>query len=243
MYMIHQTKGIVLHRIKYSDSSIIANVYTEKLGLQSYIIYASKSKNSKIKINLLQPFYILDMQVYHKETGNLQKIKEFSLASHFHSISSDIKKNTVSLFLSEILNKVLKESDADKHLFSFLQSSITILDLTTNSIANFHIVFLIKLCKFLGIEPDSNFSPVKQVFDMKAGKFITGRPAHPYYFSQELSNYFQKMISLSINNTHSLKPEKKKTTELLYKILDYYKIHLDTPKKINSLPILREVFA
>ena len=241
--MIHQTKGIVLHRLKYSDSSIIANIYTEKFGKQAYIVYKSKSKNSKTRTNLLQPFYILDMQVYHKETGNLQKIKEFSLDSHLNSIPFDIKKNTISLFLSEVLYKVLKENEPDELLFSFLENSISILDLSENGISNFHVLFLLKLCRFLGIEPENNYSEVKQVFDMKAGKFIMGRPAHPYFFSQKLSQNFASLFSISLNEASKLQINKQTTTELLYKMLEYYKIHLDNPKKINSLAIFKEVFA
>jgi DNA repair protein RecO (recombination protein O) len=90
--MIYKTRGIVLHRYKYSDSKIISNIYTEKFGLKTYIIFGNTGKKSKMQINLLQPLAILDLNVYNKETGEIQKIKELSINYPFTSMYSDIKK-------------------------------------------------------------------------------------------------------------------------------------------------------
>ena len=63
MSRLAKTNGIVLHQIKYGDSSIIVRIYTEEFGMQSYLIRGVKSKKSKIKSNLFQVGNILDMVV------------------------------------------------------------------------------------------------------------------------------------------------------------------------------------
>lgn len=241
--MLQKTKGIVLHRFKYSDTSIIANIYTEKFGKQAYIIYATKSKKGKSKINILQPAFILDLQVYHKKTEGLQKIKEFSIAEPYTSIPYDIKKSTISMFLSEVLYKTLKENEQDTSLFNFLQYSFQILDVTEKSINNFHTLFLLKLCKFMGISPQENFSDSKKTFNMTAGRFITGIPLHKNYLPEYLSEALITMFSVDIANSHHLQFGRKISTELLNNFLIYFNIHLGTTRKINSLEIFREVFS
>lgn len=127
--MIHNTIGIVLKKINYSDNSLIATILTEKFGLQSYMIYYSNTKKGKSKINLIQPFSILDMQVYYKETSQLQKVKDFSANSPMQSIPYEYRKNSVSVLLAEIIAGTLKDENPDENLFNFLLNSIKILDL------------------------------------------------------------------------------------------------------------------
>ena len=69
--MIHKTGGIVLHRFKYSDSKVIAKIFTEEFGLQSYMFFGANSKRGRLQINLLQPLFPVDLQVYYKETVQL----------------------------------------------------------------------------------------------------------------------------------------------------------------------------
>ena len=75
----HKTKGIVLKTVRYGETSIIAGIFTELFGLQSYLINGVRitSKKGSGKANLLQPGAILDMVVYHNELRNLQRVKEF----------------------------------------------------------------------------------------------------------------------------------------------------------------------
>src|SRR5215831_7543790 len=75
----HKTKGIVLRTVKYGETSVIANVYTELFGIQSYIVKGVRqsSKHGATKGNYFQPAAILEMEVYHNELKNLQFIKEY----------------------------------------------------------------------------------------------------------------------------------------------------------------------
>ena len=70
--MIHKTRGIVLRTVDYSDTSLIAKIYTEQFGIQSYLIKGAKRKRASIKANLFQPLALLELEVYKKEKQQLQ---------------------------------------------------------------------------------------------------------------------------------------------------------------------------
>src|ERR1700712_2316525 len=99
MASVHKTTGIVLRTIKYGETSVIAAIYTELFGLQSYLVNGvrTSSKKGPGRASLFQPGAILDLVVYHSELKNLQRIKEFKWGYLYKHIFSDIFKNSVAL--------------------------------------------------------------------------------------------------------------------------------------------------
>ena len=107
--MLHTTKGIVFNHFKYSEKSVIVKIYTEKFGLQSYIINAVRSKKSKNKLAYLQVLSIVEINAYHKENKGLQRIKDIKLSCPFQSIPFNIFKGSIAFFITETLIKSIKE--------------------------------------------------------------------------------------------------------------------------------------
>jgi len=241
-FMLFSTKGIVLHRFKYSDSKIIAKIYTEEFGLQAYLIFASDSKKGRLTKSLLQPMFLLDMEVYHNEKRELQKIKEISNQFPFLSIPFDIHKSTIGLFLAEFLIKVIEENEPDKKFFKFLSESIKFFDSIKENFQNFHLIFLLKMSKFLGIKPENNFAPEKSIFDLEAGRFITGIPNHKHYVGQELSMLINTLLKTSFENMQTVNMNNTERRRLLNIIIDYYTLHLGKPGQMKTLKVLRQIF-
>ncbi len=239
--MIFSTKGIVLHRFKYSDSQTIVKVYTKKFGLQSYLVYGASSKKARQTLSILQPLFLVDMQVYHNEKRDLQKLKEISNQFPFTSIPFDIYKSSVSLFLAEFLMKILKENNIDEELFSFLIEAIKTFDDKNEKHLNFHIVLLFKMCSYLGITPYNNFSSEKATFDLTAGRFITGIPNHKNYADTKLSSIIHKLFNTKLNND-DFKIRNIERRNLLNIIINFYTIHLGKPGKLKTLKVLQEIF-
>src|SRR5690606_29459818 len=142
--MLQQTKGIALKITEYSESSVVAQIYTESFGLQSYLINGAKKPRAKISSGMLQPFHLLELTVYHKETGSLQRIKEAHQTPALRSIPLDIVKSSLAIFINEVLYKVLRHQQADPMLYRFLEGAIVWLDESNAGLANFHLVFLAK---------------------------------------------------------------------------------------------------
>ncbi|MBU8892996.1 MAG: DNA repair protein RecO [Bacteroidales bacterium] len=240
--MIHKTRGIVLHYIKYSETSVIVTIYTESYGRQSYIINGVRSKKAKIKANILQPLFLLDMEVYHKPKNDIQRVKEIQNAYIFFSLPFDLRKSTLAIFIAEILYRTIQEQEPNKELFEYLYNSVQMLDLKEEGLSVFHIYFLLHLSKYLGFFPNNNYSEQNCYFDLKAGTFKQIKPVHTFCLAKDLSLLFSCLLDFSENQHESLTINYSNRIELLEKILEYYSLHSEGVSDIKSLSVLREVF-
>ncbi len=235
--MLSKTRGIVLHHIKYSETSIIAYIYTEQHGRQNYLIPGARKKNAKIRANLFQPLSILDLEAYYKPTGNLQKIKEAGHSTIFESIPVDHVKRTMALFMAEILYRSLKEEEGNPVLFDFLQQFIVFLDQAKKQYHHLHIFFLIELSRYLGFYPSNNYSGGTPYFDLANGEFKNQKPVHNHYLVQPLTGTLHEFMHSAGNHVQA-----RDKFSFLEKLIDYYKLHLEGMGDIKSLMVLKDVF-
>src|ERR1700744_3001764 len=195
--MLHKTRGIVFKTTDYGETSVIVQVFTEKFGLQSYIINAVKKPKAKISRNMFQPLHLLDMVVYHKNTSGVQRIKEVKNAPVLQSIPYNVIKSSVAIFLNEVLYKAVKQQSAEEHLFSFVFNSIEWLDHQQEGLANFHLFFLIRLSRYLGFFPDTHLAGTAAYFDLKNGTFNNYKPEGLLYLSQPHTQNFAALLQCS----------------------------------------------
>ncbi|RRN76760.1 DNA repair protein RecO, partial [Pseudoxanthomonas sp. SGD-10] len=191
--MLHKTRGIVLRVTDYAENSVVAKIYTEKFGVQSYLINGIKKPKARIKLNMLQALHLLDMVVYHKPNGGLQKISDARSYPILTSIPYDIVKSSVAIFLNEMIYKSLREQTDDPILFEFIYSSVELLDHADRGVANFHLLFLSKLTRFLGFFPDMSYADSSDFFDLKSGAFTRYQPPHNFFIE---TNYLQAFIEI-----------------------------------------------
>ena len=236
--MLVKTRGIVLNYIKFRESSIITKIYTEQLGVQSYIVNSVRKKGSSSRIALFQPFTLLDMVVYSSHKGGLSRISEYRSGHPFSSIPFDIRKSSILLFLSEIVSKTVKEEEENQPLFSFLYNAIITFDEMETGYENFHLFFLLQLSHHLGFGPSTGAEVVEQVaFSAKAqapgvAPTVLAIQAHEAYFDQLLRNPDNPGI-----------PSGKVRRELLAILIRYYQLHVERLGEIKSLAILSEVLS
>ena len=240
--MIQKTRGIVLHQLKYSESSLIIRIYTELFGLQSYLVKGARSGRSAFRSSHFQPMTLLNLVVYHREKNELQHLREAEIAEPFHAISSDLRKSTIALFLSEILMKAVNAGEKNIEMFDYISSSLRFLDVQEEGAENFHIFFLIKLSLYLGFYPRGNPQHDGFYFDLREGKFSRSIASHPDYLDKELSTNLNILSNIQAGDLASLQLDKKSRNELLNAILVYYQIHLTGLGTIKSADILKEVF-
>ena len=145
--MIESTKGICLHYYRYSENSVIAKIFTENFGLQSYVMKGFRNKKSKNKLNILQSLNIVQLEVTNNKKREIQYVKEISLIGNINNINSDMNKRFISLFISEILMKVLVESEKESPIFSFIWETIYKIEESENLSKNFALIFLISVSK------------------------------------------------------------------------------------------------
>lgn len=241
--MLHQTRGIVLHTLPYSDTSLIAKIYTERFGLQSYILSGARSKRGKAKGNLLQPLTQVDMVVMHKERNSLQRITEISCRQPYQHLHESPLKTGVALFLAEILYKSIREEESNLPLFEFLSGSLHILDLQEEGMANFHLCFLIQLSKYLGFFPHENEQGAPAYFDLQEGIFKPFEPHHPYYMAKPQAQLLEQLLVSTYDNLSALSFSNIERRDLLAQLILYYELHLDSMKDVKSHKVLEAIFS
>lgn len=235
--MLQKTHGIVFRTIKFSETSVVSKIYTEKLGLQSYIINGVRSSKSKIKASLLQSLSLLDMEVYHREHRNLNRIKEIQAAVVFKSIPFHLLKGSVGLFMIEVLGKSIHEEETNEPLFHFIFEKIKFLDELERVPAAFLVEFLVQLSVYLGFQPQGSYSEETPYFSLQEGMFIGTGNGHPNTLdantSQQLSAFLQHKTAELTTSSRKL---------LLEAMLQYYQLHVPNFSRPKSLKVLEEVF-
>ena len=228
--MLQKTRGIALSYIRYRETSIIARVYTEEFGLQSYIVNSVRTARSKNnRIALFQPLTLLDMVVYYKNDRDLHRISEVKTSYPFQSLPFDVAKSTIAMFVTEMLNKVLKEEAGSPVLFGFLIDSVLFLEEARTNYENFHLAFLLKLSFFLGFGPEN-----AREFESQLRENL-----YPFLPDNEMGTALNIMLRQPIGSP--VKLNRASRNDLLDALVVYYQVHLDSIGEVKSLPVLREI--
>ncbi|MBP7273030.1 MAG: DNA repair protein RecO [Saprospiraceae bacterium] len=239
--MLLKTRGIIFRTLKYSETSIIADIYTKEKGLRSYIISGVRSKGAKTKIGLLQVASIVDMVVYHQDNTKLHRIKEIAAAHIYTSLPFDVRKSAIALFIIELSQKTIKETEPNAPLFEFLFSCFTFLDKTTQSFTNLHLFYSLGLSAYLGFMPSGEYSTKTPFFNLKEGGFESQNMDN-YCLNETLSQYMSKLLQTTLGDIHTINMTTLNRRILLEKIITYYKLHIDYMTDIHAHEVLHEVF-
>jgi len=172
----------------------------------------------------------------------MNRIKEVKMDYIYKNLPFDIKKYSVSLFLIEMIGKSVKEKEPNKEFFDFVRNSLIYLDQTQNNISAFHLVFLIKMSKFLGFQPVSNYSSFNKYFDLREGKFTRNIPFHKDYLKEQESFYLSKLLNSELEENIDIAIEREKKQYLIQALVLYYKIHLSDFGKVKTIEIFNKVF-
>ena len=242
---LHKTKGIVLRAVKYGETSLIVTMFTELLGLQSYLVNGvrTSTKKGSGKANLFQPTAILDLVVYHNELKHLNRIKEFKWSYLYKNIFSDVPKNAVALFMIELLTKCLKQPEANPELFEFCEDAFIHLDESTGSImANFPLFFALHLPVFFGFRISDEYSDKNSIVDLQEGMFVSERPDHFHFLEGKQAEVTSELLKMmQPEELEQLKLNHDFRRQLLFAYETYYALHIHDFGTMKTLPVLREV--
>jgi len=241
--MLHKTRGIVLKTTLYSESSVVVQIFTEKFGIQSYMINGVKKPKAKIRMNMLQSLHLVDMVVYHKTNTSIQRVSELRPSPIFRSIPYDIIKSTMVLFLNEVLYKSIRQQTTDEQLFDFIFNAVCWFDETEELNVNFHLAFLLKLSRFLGFAPSMQTKSDQSYFDLQEGEFRSTIPVHPYFLDKHNASLFISLFSFPFEKINEINIENSTRRTILDKILVFYTLHTASFGDIRSHQILEEVLS
>ncbi len=241
---VHQTKGIVLRAVKYGETSLIVSIYTAVFGVQQYIVKGirSTSKKSSANASCFQEGAILDLQVQHQQIKNFQYIKEFQWAYLYHNIFNNVIKNSVLLYIIEILQHSNKQPEGNNEIYDFTEEVLMKLDLADTAFtANLPLYYSIKLAAKLGLEIQGHYSSETPILDYQEGIFIASTPAHRNYMQEELSKSLSILILSPLEEIGNVVLNRSARNEMIEHIQFFFQFHVPYFGKLKSPEILKQI--
>ena len=240
--MLVKTRGIVLRQMKYRDTSLIVDLFTEELGMRSYLLSGVRTPRARNKAALYQLMSLLEVVVYEREGKSLQRVREARPAHLYERLPFEPPRTAVGMFMAEVAGKVLREAGLQADLFAFLFEAFRELDLTAHPVGNYHLSFLAHFCGWLGFQPEPELPAGHAVFfDLKEGTFQATAPAHPHHMAGPLAVAFAKLIRTPLPESHTVPLSRSQRRELLDRLLDFYHLHVEGLGTIRSHEIWAEV--
>lgn len=242
--MLQKTVGIVLHVLKYNDTSHIVEMYTEVCGRASFLVAVPRSRKAAVKSVLFQPLSLIEFEADFRPNATLYKVKEAKSYYPFSSLPYDPYKSSIALFLAEFLYRAIREQAENRPLFAYLVHSITWLDECGEGFANFHLVFLMRLSRFLGLYPNLDDYHEGDYFDMLNACFVSLRPQlHSSYILPQESARLSQLMRMNYETMHLFGLSRTERTRCLTIINEYYRLHLPDFPLLKSLSVLQELFS
>ena len=240
--MLQKLHGIVLCTLKYSDKSNIVRIYTEEGGQKSFLVPAGSSRKSKIRSMLFSPLAILEVEADVRMKSELHHIREARILHPAASVQLNPYKSAIAMFIAEFLHRALREEESDPALFAYIVNSILWLDSADKGYANFHLVFLMRLSRFLGLYPNVDDYSEGDYFDMLGACFVSARPQNFSYLSPEESSRVCTLLRMRFDTMHLFKMSRAERDRCLDVICQYYSIHMPGFPELKSLGVLKELF-
>ncbi len=241
--MLQKTTGIVLHVLKYNDTSNIVEIYTEVSGRASFLVPVPRSRKSPVKLVLFQPLALVEFEADFHAKSSLYKIKEARSHYPFSSIPYDPYKSAIALFLAEFLYRAIREEVENAPLFAYLKHSIQWLDACNGNFANFHLVFLMRFSRFLGLYPNLDDYHAGDYFDLLNSCFTSLRPRmHAAYIGPQEAARISSLMRMNYETMHLFGMNRAERARCLHILNEYYRLHLPDFPALKSLVVLHELF-
>lgn len=232
--MLITTPGIVLHSTKYAETSLIVKIYTEAHGVQSFIVKGAFGKKSRVRASFFSPLSIVNITYDDHYENSLKYIKDISRKSEMPLF--DPARSAILIFYNELLYKLLFDAGPDQILFHFLIAEIEKVNDDNVVLADLPIRFLIQLSIILGFFPENNYSEKECYFSLDACRFQSFYIDDKSYIPQEESHYLSMLM-----NGEDCNVGRHTRNNLLYALIEYYKMHNEQIRDIESAEILSTI--
>jgi DNA repair protein RecO (recombination protein O) len=242
--MLHKTRGIVLRCVRFGETSVICTVFTELLGLQSYMVKGVRTQRSgSRKANQLFPSSMLDMVVQRQPQKNLQHIREYQPTIIYTRLQEDVHRHGIALFAIEVVSQLLVADDPQPALFDFLMQFL--IDLDTNSqqlIANFPLFFVVHCGRLAGYHISGTYSALTPYPDLREGRFSEHIPDEPPVLEPAEAERFSAINSaLDVDTLAAMEMNGAERQRMLQYLLLFLRLHVPHFRELKTLPVLTAI--
>ena len=241
--MFQRINAIVLRTIKHNDTTLVVDLYSEQNGHVALLASVPARKQGRKQVRTFQPLSSIEAEATNRPTARLNRIKEARATHPFQSIPANPYKTAIVLYLSEFLYRALHNETANPLLYAYLEKSMLWLDECKCNFSNFHIVFLMRLSRFLGLYPNLEDYAAGDWFDLRAACFTPLRPAaHNDCLPPDEAARMARLMRMDYATMHLFRLTREERARCLEVILTYYRLHLPDLPELRSVEVLREVF-
>ena len=212
------TELIVLHTTKFGENSLVIHTLSRDYGRRSFLVRGA----GKRLMSLFLPLNILEADVQESTKSTLFTARNLTSRHPLLGIRSNVFKNSMTMFMSEVLYRALKEGTSEQGLYEWCERSILLLDAVQTDFSNFHLRFLLELTVALGFSPESR--------DLQP--FVGD---HYPTVERFMQTSFAESMLIPLNGTVR--------NEIAEEILRYIEFHTESSLRVNSLKVLRDLFA
>lgn len=235
--MLIDTRGIVIHSTKYSDTSLIVKIYTEQRGTQSFIIKGAFGKKSKTKASMFSPLSVLHITYLERSENGLNFLKDVSRMDSSAFLQFDPARSSILLFYNELLYKLLYDAGPDDMLFRFVLQELEVVNGENAVLNELPLRFLLRLSTILGIRPEDNYSATNCFFSIEESRFRAYRLDETLDLPAEDSRFLHAL--LADENVSDVGREMR--NRQLHYLLQYYIRHNEHVHSIASADVLASV--
>lgn len=240
--MLIKTRAIVLRTLKYGESRLIVDLFTQAMGCVSFIHSIHKSKKSRVGKQYFQPLTILEVEYDSRQNIQLQRIKEVRIAYPFCTIPFDAYKLSISLFTAEFLYHCVHGEQEVGTLYQYVEASICWLDAADGAFANFHLVFTMHLSRFIGFYPNLEDYVQGDFFDLRNGVFCSFPPSHSDYIVPVEASKIHLLMRMNYESMRLFRFSRQERNRCVDLILRYYRLHIPAFPELKSWAVLQELF-
>lgn len=208
---------IVLTTTKVGENALVVHTLSREWGRRGFLVRSAK----KTGTTLFLPLNILEADVVENSRSELWTLKNITLKDALEGIRGNLKKNTMTLFLSEVLFRTVRDGANEDGLYDWCVGSILTLNALESDYANFHVRFLMELAGALGFRPSlADIAP----------------------FAKEQLQPMKALLEADFSAAMLLPLSGSTRSALCEDLLQYLSYHTDSPIRVKSLDVLRDIF-
>lgn len=210
---------IILHLTKTGDNSVVIHTLSREYGRKSFFV---RGVGKGAMMTMFLPMNILECEITENRRSSLSSAGRPVLACSLMGIRNSMYKNSMTMFMSEVLYRIMKEGTDEPGIYDWCRRSILLLDAMESDFSNFHIRFLLELAVVLGFRPScEDLAPFAGELAPLAGRFLT--------------EPFGQSMLIPLTGT-----VRSRLAETILKYLEY---HTESSLNVNSLRVLHEILA
>lgn len=249
--MEEKSRCIVLRTVKFGDNKLIADLLCRECGRLSVILpfndrrqgNARRSGRSRtgneVCRRFFQPLSILEVDITGTPRQSLARLDDARIAVAYTSLPFDGVKLSLAFFVAEFLSYSTRDLHCDHILYDFVEQSLIWLDTAGHGIANFHLMFMMRMTRFLGFYPDMESFTPGAFFDLREGCFTVSAPCHSDFLRPNDAERILALMRMTPGNSHLFRMTRDERNRVTDISLRFYRLHIPAFGEMKTLEVLR----